>query len=206
MQSNESKPRGTLPYRIVHKFSFNAPVVLTFVLLCAAARIAADLTGERSNSLLFCVYRSSFADPLAYVRVFLHVLGHGSWSHLLNNMLYILILGPMLEEKYGHADLLLVILATALVTGIINLCFFPNTALLGASGVVFAMILLSSITETKEHTIPVTFLLVALLYLGKQVYDGLFVDNNVSEMAHIVGGLLGSGFGFLMNGIRRKKA
>ena len=100
--------------------------------------------------------------------------------------------------------MLFIMLATALVTGVVNLLFFPGTALLGASGIVFAMILLASFTETKEHTIPVTFLLVALLYLGQQVYNGLFTQDNISQMAHIVGGLLGAGFGFVLNGIRLK--
>lgn len=48
----------------------------------------------------------------------------------------ILVVGPLLEEKYGSANILFVILATALVTGIVNFIFFPYTQLLGASGVV----------------------------------------------------------------------
>ena len=90
------KKFGAFMNRLIHKFSFNAPVVLTFCLVCAAARLAADITGGSSNHALFSVYRASFADPLAYLRVFLHVCGHADWSHLLSNVMYILLLGPML--------------------------------------------------------------------------------------------------------------
>jgi GlpG protein len=92
--------------------------------------------------------------------------------------------------------------ATAVVTGIINMVFFPSVMLLGASGIVFAFILISSITTTEDRTIPVTFILVAILYIGQQVYEGIFVKDNISQMAHIVGGIVGSFLGFVMN--RRK--
>ena len=111
----------------------------------------------------------------------------------------VLILGPMLEEKYGTANMSIVMLATALVTGLLNLLLFPGVRLLGASGIVFAMILLSSITVTEDGAIPLTFILVAALYIGQQVYEGLFLRDNVSQLTHIAGGVVGSVLGFVMN-------
>ena len=111
----------------------------------------------------------------------------------------ILVVGPLLEEKYGSANILFVILATALVTGIVNFIFFPYTQLLGASGVVFALILLSSFAGFEEGKIPFTFILVAVIYIGEQVYQGIFVQDNISNLTHIVGGGVGSALGFVMN-------
>ena len=111
----------------------------------------------------------------------------------------ILVVGPLLEEKYGSANLLFVILATALVTGIVNFALFPRVQLLGASGVVFALILLSSFTSLKEGGIPLTFILVAALYIGQQVYQGIFIKDNVSNLTHILGGLVGAGLGYVLN-------
>lgn len=181
------------------RVSFNAPAILIFALACVAAQVLNQITGGAANRLLFSVYRSSWANPLAWVRCATHVLGHADWSHLLNNMLLLLVLGPMLEEKYGTANIALVMLATAVVTGLVSLALFPHVALLGASGIVFAMVLLSSITSVEEGTIPLTFIVVAVLYLGQQVYEGIFVSDNVSQLAHIVGGLVGTGLGFGMN-------
>lgn len=188
------------------RISFNAPAALGFVGLCVAVQLISMLTGGASNRALFSVYRSSFSDPLAYLRCFLHVLGHGDWSHLMSNMLYILLLGPMLEEKYGTSNLIFVMLATALVTGVLHLIFFPGTRLLGASGIVFAMILLSSITTVKDNnTIPLSFVLVAVLYIGLQVYEGIFVQDSVSQLTHIAGGVVGSVLGFTMNRMRKNE-
>ena len=169
-----------------------------FVAACTAVRLLGMLTGGASDAAVFSVYRSPLLDPLTYVRCICHVFGHASWDHLIGNMMYILILGPMIEEKYGTSNTVFVMAVTAVVTGIVNMVFFPGVRLLGASGIVFAFILISSITVREDHAIPVTFILVALLYLGQQIYQGLFQQDNISQMAHIVGGIVGSILGFVM--------
>lgn len=82
------------------KISYNSPVVLTFVLICLVVLILGFLTLGKSTSLLFMTYHSSLFDPLTYVRFFSHVFGHNGWEHLLNNAAFLLLLGPMLEEKH----------------------------------------------------------------------------------------------------------
>ena len=179
--------------------TFNAPVILGFAIACLLTLILGKITNEKSTIALFSVYRSSLASPLTYVRFFGHVIGHASWEHFIGNILLILVVGPLLEEKYGSSNLLFVILATALVTGIVHFIFFSNVRLLGASGVVFALILLSSMTSFTEGKIPLTFILVAAIYIGEQVYDVFFTQDNVSHLTHILGGMVGSGLGIVMN-------
>ena len=181
------------------RITFNTPLVLSFSMLCAAATLAGGLTGDGSTNLLFCTYGSSWGDPLTYVRLFTHVLGHSGFAHLIGNLSFILLLGPALEEKYGWKDLLAVILVTAFVTGILHNLLFPAARLLGASGVVFAFILLTSFTQVRKGEIPLTFLLVALIYLGEQIWEGVTVRDNISNLSHIIGGLVGSGAGYLLN-------
>ena len=148
-------------------------------------------------------YHSSLRDPLTYLRFVTHVFGHAGWEHFLGNMGYVLLLGPMLEEKYHSRALMMVIGITALATGLINYIFFPNVALCGASGVVFAFILMASFTGFREGEIPLTFIIVAAIYIGQQVIQGVAVADNVSQMAHIVGGIIGAVVGYIAN--RRKK-
>lgn len=185
------------------KISFNSPVILGFTAICLVSLLLSMLTNGTSNNAVFSVYRSSLTDPLTYVRFFGHIFGHASWEHFINNIMYILLLGPLLEEKYGGTDMIMIIAVTALVTGLINFIFFPHIQLLGASGVVFAFILLSSFANFQNGKIPVTFILVAVIYIGQQVYDGVFTNNNVSELTHIIGGITGSVFGFVENKIKR---
>lgn len=180
------------------KVSFNSPVVLWFSILCLVALILGIVTNGVSTTAVFSVYRSSLSSPLTYIRFFGHICGHANWEHFIGNMTMLLVIGPLLEEKYGSLNILFVIIATALVTGIVNFIFFPHVQLMGASGVVFAFILLSSFTSIREGTIPVTFILVAVIYIGGQVYDGVFVRDNVSNLTHILGGGVGSALGYVM--------
>ena len=161
-------------------------------------------TGGWTTAHLFCVYRSSLKDPLFYVRLFGHVLGHADWDHFMSNMLLLLVVGPPMEEKYGSRPLLAGILLTAVVSGILQCVLFPGVALLGASGIVFMLIMLSSLAGLS-HGIPVTMLLVAALYLGEQVYDIIFVRDNVANFMHIVGGVCGTGFGFYFGPRHRRR-
>lgn len=177
------------------KIKYNSPVVLTFAIISFFALVLNYLTGGMSNNLLFVTYFSSLLNPLTYVRLFTHVLGHANWSHFFGNMLLFLLVGPMLEEKYGSKKILFVILITAFVTAVINGIFF-NTGLLGASGIVFAFIMMSSMTAVKEKEIPLTFIIVLIMYVGKEVIN-IFTVDNVSQFAHLVGGACGSIFGFI---------
>ena len=184
--------------------SLNSPVVLAFSALCLIAMGLNYLTDGWTNQHIFSVYRASLLDPLTYIRFFGHAVGHSGWSHFLNNIMLILVVGPLLEEKYGSQTILLAILVTSLITGIVYFIFFPDSRLLGASGVVFAFILMSSFTSIKNGEIPLTFLLVAALYLGEQVYDIFFVKDNVSNLTHIIGGLVGAVFGFIYKPVKKK--
>ena len=181
------------------RITFNSPVVLSFVLMSLGVMVLNYLTAGVSNRLLFMTYHSSLASPLTYVRFFTHVLGHQGWSHYIGNMMYLLLLGPMLEEKYGSRAIIEVILITGLVTGIVTWLIFPNIALCGASGVVFAFIMMTSFTSFKEGEIPVTVILVAVIYIGQQIYEGLFIQDNISNMAHILGGIVGAVAGYTLN-------
>ena len=118
---------------------------------------------------------------------------------ILSEMQHILLLGPMLEEKYGSGMMVKIIIITALITGIVNYLFFWNSALCGASGVVFAFILLTSFTGFKQGEIPLTFILVAMIFIGQQIFEGITVRDNISNMAHIVGGIVGAVTGYNLN-------
>ncbi len=181
------------------RITFNSPVILSFVIISFGVMVLNYLTAGMSNRLLFSTYHSSLLSPLTYVRFFTHVLGHQGWSHYIGNMMYLLLLGPMLEEKYGSRAVIEVILITGLVTGLVTWLIFPNIALCGASGVVFAFIMMTSFTGFKEGEIPVTVILVAFIYIGQQIYEGIFVQDNISNMAHILGGVVGAVAGYTLN-------
>src|SRR5262249_13352264 len=138
-----------------------------------------------------------------YVGLVTHILGHESWQHLLGNFMLILLIGPILEERHGSIQLAIMIVVTALVTGFANILLSSN-GLLGASGIVFMMILLSSMANVKGGENPLTFIAVAVIYMGGEIVHA-FSNDHVSHMAHLVGGGVGGVFGFLAARDKKKK-
>ena len=186
--------------KTIWKFQYNSPVILTFTLLALCALLLNHLTNGWTNRYIFCVYRTHFYSPMQYIRMFTHVIGHVNYEHFIGNFMIILLIGPMLEEKYGSRDLIEMIAVTAFVTGLIQVIFFPQYALLGASGVAFMLILLSSFANYQKGKIPITLILVALIYLSGEIINGIRNPNdNISQMGHIIGGACGTFFGWLIS-------
>lgn len=183
------------------RITYNAPVVLTFAI---ASVVVFILTSTVTGSIRWFVAYPELHGAQAYVGLFTHILGHGNWQHLISNFMLILLLGPILEERHGSTALLTMIVLTALITGLANLVF-SDGALLGASGVVFMMILLASMANVRGGEIPLTFIAVAVIYMGGEIVQA-FREDQVSQMAHLVGGIAGAAFGFIIAGAKGRAA
>ncbi|MBQ3009871.1 MAG: rhomboid family intramembrane serine protease [Oscillospiraceae bacterium] len=181
------------------KIHYNSPVILTYFIISFVSLVLGYLTDYGLTNAVFSVYRSSLLNPFTYVRLFGHVLGHADFDHFLGNMLLLLVIGPPMEEKYGSGTLLMGIALTALISGLLQCVFFPNNMLLGASGIVFMLIMLASLSGMKEGYIPLTMIFVGVLYLGRELYSMLFLHDNVANFMHVVGGACGTLFGFLVS-------
>ncbi|MBQ8921625.1 MAG: rhomboid family intramembrane serine protease [Oscillospiraceae bacterium] len=193
--------------KLLGKFQYNSPVILTFTLLALCAVLLNYITNGWSNRYIFSVYRTKFYSPMQYLRMFTHVIGHVNYAHFIGNFTIILLIGPMLEEKYGSRDLIEMIAVTAFVTGLIQVIFFPHVALLGASGIAFMLILLSSFANYQKGRIPITLILVAVIYLSGEIIEGIRnPHDNISQMAHIVGGVCGTLFGWAITKPSRQES
>ena len=179
------------------KIRYNAPVTLTFTFISAVVLILSITVMPSLTALWFSTPSPFRTNVLGdYLKLFSYIFGSGSVQHYMGNFTMILLLGPILEMAYGSGFVLLSVVITAAVTGLLNVLLFPGTVLLGASGIVFMMIILASITNFNKGEIPLTFILVMIVYLGGQVWDALAKQDNISQFAHIAGGLVGSGLGF----------
>ncbi len=184
------------------RITYNAPVILTFTLAAVAVFLLnSAIEGTRAWFMAYPTF--DHVGARAYVGLFSHILGHANWAHLMGNFMLILLIGPILEERHGSLSLLIMILLTALVTGLATLVFSKN-ALLGASGQVFMMILLASTANIRAGEIPMTFIAIACVYLGGEIVSEFRNNDNVSHFGHLVGGSVGAIFGFI--GARTKAA
>lgn len=183
------------------KITFNSPAILGFSFLCVVVYVLTAFIGI-GNNLFILPPTFDFYNYTSYLKLFSYVFGHAttdlngdiSADHIIGNLSFILLLGPIIEEKYGTKHTIIILITTALVTAICNILFF-NSGLMGASGIVFALIVLSSLVNFKNKEIPITFILVVIIYIGREVISS-FDQDNVSQFAHIIGGIIGAFFGF----------
>ncbi len=191
------------------RLKYNAPATLSFAIVATAILVLDQYLAPGLIHALFTAPGKGLFkadDPPSYFLLISHVLGHADWDHLLSNLTLILLLGPILEEKYGSRSVAGMILLTALANGLVNALFFP-TELMGSSGIAFMMILLVSFANVKEGEWPLTFFLVVGLYLAKE-FINIFRYDDVSQISHIIGGACGGLFGFIrtVSGNRRARA
>ena len=177
------------------KIKYNSPVILTYTILSIYVLVFC------SKGVLAKYFTSpahfSFIDPYFYVRLVSYIAGHGDWTHLIGNLMIILLVGPLLEEKYGSGKLLEMFLITAVATGLLNAFLFSNS-LIGGSGIAFMLILLGSFSNIRSKEIPLTFIVITILFIGSEVISTLKVDQ-ISQFSHLAGGFIGAGYGFIRN-------
>lgn len=177
-------------------FQYNSPVILSYFFLSLGVLFLKNLTRGKST-YFFSSGRGNIFSPMTYLRLFTHVLGHANWEHFRNNFVYILLVGPMIEEKYGSLPLLKMIAITAVVTGGINIVFGKRD-ILGASGIAFMLILLSSLVNIESGKIPLTFVLVFAFYVVSEIVDGIFKKDNISHFSHLMGAICGFIYGYYL--------
>ncbi|MCR4581424.1 MAG: rhomboid family intramembrane serine protease [Bacilli bacterium] len=180
---------------IINYFEYNAPVTLTFFLISFGVLILSWIFKKQMN-YLFSSERASLLNPLTWIRFFTNILGHKDFGHFSNNFLKILLLGPMIEEKYGSINLLIMILITAFITGVINF-IIGKYRIMGASNIVFMLIALSAFANMSDR-IPLTLVFIILFYFIDELRQ-IFRRDGVAHYGHLIGALSGVAFGFICN-------
>ena len=178
------------------KIKYNSPVILTYAIIsiCVMTFFSYNFSVKYFSS----PPNLSFANPASFFRLISYITVHGSWGHLIGNLIIILLIGPLLEEKYRSDKILIMILITAITTGLLNSMLFSNS-LIGGSGIAFMLILLGSFSNIRSKEIPLTFIIIAVLFIGKEIASTLRIDQ-VSQFSHLVGGFIGAGYGFIKKG------
>ena len=183
-------------HNIHFEFDYNSPVIITYLFLSLIACFFNFITKGKTNKLLFTSYPSSIFNPLTYLRLFTHAIGHKDFDHLVHNFLFILLIGPMIEEKYGSIPLIIMFLITSFVIALFNL-IFNRYSIVGASGNVYMLIVLSSFSNITEGKIPLTLILILIFYVFSEIKKSILEGNRtIYHDGHLIGAIMGIVFGF----------
>ncbi len=179
------------------RIKYNAPVSLTFILLSSLVLFLNTNVNEFLISNWFTADGTisfNYSDPLGYIKFISHLLGHTDINHFMGNAIYLILLGPILEEKYNSKTLLGLILVTAIISSLVN-AFFVDTYMLGASGIVYLFIVLVSFTNIEKGEFPLSVVVV----LGFYIYKELSREDagDISVLTHLIGAFIGLLYGLI---------
>ena len=183
---------------IINKFQYNATVILSFFFFFLIILIIDKIMRGKFSTMFFSSGRNDFLlNPLTYFKLVSHSLGHSNWDHLYSNFLKILLIGPLIEEKYGSYQLLIMMIITSLIIGIINRLFSKNR-ILGASGIAYMLIVLCSFVNIEDGKIPLTLVLILLFFVVDEIINLLRrKKDGVSHLGHVTGAICGLILGIL---------
>jgi membrane associated rhomboid family serine protease len=190
--------------RVIECIDIDAPLTLSFCFSCIIIQIFNYFIGNMFIISYFSVPSWNLFNvrhPFSYIRMIMQTMGHLNWNHLNGNIVNLLLVGPSCEREFGMASMLKVMILTAIVSSLTHIVFSPdNMVQLGASGVVFTLILLNSLVEVQLGRIPLTFLCQVVLWCYKELADYLSTDDHsVSHLAHISGAVVGTVAGYYLH-------
>lgn len=192
------------------KVVFDSPVVLVFSFVSAAI-FAADLIFKLniSEKVFEChgaksVPAFDFKSAMDYARLVIYPFCSVNATSFFFNIAFVLLLGPVLEERYGSLMLALMIFITSLVGGVITACV-STFGISGCGGIVFMMIILSVLSVFIKKQLPVSWIFIFILYLAFSLAVGKknssfvsFMNENIPVFIQLASGICGSLFGFFV--------
>ncbi|MBR3198389.1 MAG: rhomboid family intramembrane serine protease [Bacilli bacterium] len=181
----------------INNFSYNSVVIISYFMICLIVLILNTILNGKVNKFL-SIRKGSLLNPMTYIRLITSGLCHSNWTHFRNNFIMILLVGPLLEEKYGSIPLLEMLLITTAISSLLHLFIYENSAI-GASDNVYMLVVLCSIVNITEGKIPITLILIFLFYVADEIIKLLKnKKDNVSHDSHIIGAICGFIFGYFI--------
>ena len=194
-----AKKKIKFPYKVI----LDAPVPVFFVVICTLFYLIDLLLLKNNNSLNLTSSPTTaggalpflISQPLSYLRLFLYVFGFSSPQLLVTDLIFIMLLGPAIEERYGSVVIAIMMAVSALFSGVLNACFC-KTSLRGASCIIFMLIFLNSFMSLSKKKIPLSFIMVICMYIAREFFEKTS-SGIVGILICLAGGLCGSLFAFL---------
>ncbi|MBU3658868.1 MAG: rhomboid family intramembrane serine protease [Flavobacteriales bacterium] len=175
------------------KITFDSKVTLILASLSIIGLFFVNASTE-SGSIFILNGDFQESNPVWYISTLTYIFGHADFEHVIGNLSIILLLGPLVELKFGWQKFSLMIVSTAILTALLHTLLWDN-GLIGASGIAFMLIVVTSLLNTRGKDIPITFILVVFLFLGQEIYSS-FKNDQISHFAHLFGGAMGAFWGF----------
>lgn len=133
-----------------------------------------------------------------YWQFLTYMFVHGSFTHILFNMLAVLFFGIAVERALGSKEFLLLYFVSGVLCGVISFIVYYFSGqyfilLMGASGAIYALLLAYAVIFPRTRiyiwgVLPVSAPLLVAAYAGIEIANQLFsIQGGVAHMTHLAG-------------------
>ncbi|OYD16812.1 hypothetical protein CH333_02550 [candidate division WOR-3 bacterium JGI_Cruoil_03_44_89] len=192
------------------------PFVTYFFIFINVALFIYELTlGKFTNIFVgkygcipYEITRARDIEPFIGIPVYFTLLSsmflHGSWLHLIGNMLFLFIFGDNVEDWWGHRRYLLMYILFGLIAAVLQILVSPNSRVpfIGASGAIAGIMgsYFFLYPHAKVNVILIFFFLVRIVWIPAFLFLGFWIllqilfgfltppsSSNIAFFAHIGG-------------------
>jgi membrane associated rhomboid family serine protease len=197
------------------------PAITALIIVVNVAAFIAELMRGEAFVLQWSAAPANIVAGHHWITLFTAMFLHGSWSHILGNMVFLWAFGPEIEDAMGPLRFSLFYLAGGFVAMLAQVAASPSSAVpnLGASGAIAAVMGAFLITYPRDRmrsllvififvrvTLIPAALLIVVWFLIQLINAGAVTNNvqtgGVAYLAHIGGFIFGVATGKLFEGRR----
>ena len=203
---------GMIPLGDASRRPVRMPVVTTLLIVVNALVFLLELGGGDKFVATWAAVPVLITSGHAWITVLTSMFMHGSWAHILGNMIFLWAFGPEIEDAMGRVRYLVFYLLGGLVAMGAQILAAPTSTvpMLGASGAIAAVMGAFLVTYPRDRIrsllfffffVRVTYipagLLVGFWFLTQLLHTGSVGDvqrGGVAYMAHVGGFIFGAVF------------
>jgi len=215
---------GLIPLTDASRRPVHFPIVTTSIILTNFFVFALELKGGDAFVLQWSAIPANIVAGHHWITILTAMFMHGSWSHILGNMVFLWAFGPEIEDAMNPLRYLAFYLAGGLLAMLAQVAVSPSSTVpnLGASGAIAAVMGAFLVTYPRDEIralliifvfVRVTFIPAALL-IGFWFLTQLFnvgsvaavQTGGVAYIAHVGGFIFGAATARLFEDARRLAA
>jgi len=197
------------------------PVVTSFIIALNVFVFLLELMRGDAFVMQWSAIPAQVISGHHWVTIFTAMFMHGSWSHIIGNMIFLWAFGPEIEDAMGRSRYLVFYLVGGLVAMLAQILADPHSTIpnLGASGAIAAVMGGFIVTYPRDRIKAVLFififvritvipaaLLIGFWFLTQLVHAGAVAQvqtGGVAYLAHVGGFVFGAVTARLFEGSSR---
>jgi membrane associated rhomboid family serine protease len=212
---------GLIPLTDTSRRPARIPVVTALIILINVFVFVLELLRGDAFVMQWSVVPADITSGHHWITILTAMFMHGSWSHIIGNMVFLWAFAPEIEDAMGRGRYLIFYLLGGLVAMLAQVLAAPHSTVpnLGASGAIAAVMGAFIVTYPRDRIksllfififVKVTFIPAALLigvwFLSQVVHAGAVAQvqtGGVAYLAHVGGFIFGAATARLFEASRR---